>query len=163
MSQIQKLKDSGKRMEFDTGAVRDMYVGKGRCDLMPIDILAKILLDDNLLELDQFMKTGDRAFILSVLHRFAMQVWGNEETMFLETSVHFEDGAVKYGLRNWEKGIVCSSYVNSAIRHYLKFKRGDDDERHDRAFCWNLMCLYWTLEHKPEVNDLPFEQKKETA
>ena len=26
------LKDSGKRTEFDSGAVRDLQVGKGRCD-----------------------------------------------------------------------------------------------------------------------------------
>ncbi|EFV78972.1 hypothetical protein HMPREF1013_00856 [Bacillus sp. 2_A_57_CT2] len=29
------IKDSGNRREFDTGAVRDMQEGKGRCDLLP--------------------------------------------------------------------------------------------------------------------------------
>lgn len=29
------IKDSGARHEFDTGAVRDMPEGKGRCDLLP--------------------------------------------------------------------------------------------------------------------------------
>lgn len=29
------IKDSGERTEFDTGAVRDMHVGKGRMDLLP--------------------------------------------------------------------------------------------------------------------------------
>ena len=29
------LKDSGDRREFETGAVRDMETGKGRCDLLP--------------------------------------------------------------------------------------------------------------------------------
>ena len=29
------LKDSGNRREFETGAVRDMQEGKGRCDLLP--------------------------------------------------------------------------------------------------------------------------------
>lgn len=30
-----ELKDSGNRREFETGAVRDMQEGKGRCDLIP--------------------------------------------------------------------------------------------------------------------------------
>ena len=29
------IKDSGKRTEFSTGAVRDMHAGKGRMDLLP--------------------------------------------------------------------------------------------------------------------------------
>jgi len=39
-------------------------------------------------------------------------------------------------------------YLDSAIRHYLKWKRGDKDERHDRAVLWNLSCLMWTIKHK---------------
>ena len=35
-----------------------------------------------------------------------------------------------------------------AIRHYLKWERGDKDERHDRAVLWNLACLVWTIKHK---------------
>lgn len=34
-----KLKDSGERREFGTGAVRDIQEGKGRCDLMPLDVI----------------------------------------------------------------------------------------------------------------------------
>ena len=29
------IQDSGDRREFNTGAVRDMAEGKGRCDLLP--------------------------------------------------------------------------------------------------------------------------------
>lgn len=68
-------------------------------------------------------------------------------TALLEVSKHFEEGAAKYGERNWQKGIPKSSYIDSAVRHYLKWLRGDDDERHDRAFVWNIMCLIWTHEH----------------
>jgi len=31
-----KIADSGDRTQFDTGAVRDMHEGKGRCDLLPM-------------------------------------------------------------------------------------------------------------------------------
>lgn len=36
------LPDSGKRVEFDTGAVRDIQEGKGRFDLIPPQLLHRI-------------------------------------------------------------------------------------------------------------------------
>ena len=30
--------DSGNRRQFETGAVRDIQEGKGRCDLLPLDV-----------------------------------------------------------------------------------------------------------------------------
>ena len=36
------IKDSGNRREFDTGAVRDMSEGKGRCDLLPACALLRL-------------------------------------------------------------------------------------------------------------------------
>ena len=35
MEALTKLPDSGQRTEFETGAVRDLSVGKGRMDLLP--------------------------------------------------------------------------------------------------------------------------------
>ena len=37
-----KIKDSGERREFSTGAVRDMAEGKGRCDLLPACAILRI-------------------------------------------------------------------------------------------------------------------------
>ena len=82
----------------------------------------------------------------------------DEVTLLLEVSKHYEEGAKKYSARNWEKGIPLHCYIDSAVRHYLKFLRGDDDERHDRAFVWNLLGALWTQLHKPELIDLPFIQ-----
>jgi hypothetical protein len=36
------LKDSGARAEFETGAVRDLSTGKGRCDLLPAYTILRI-------------------------------------------------------------------------------------------------------------------------
>ncbi|MEL7609515.1 MAG: dATP/dGTP diphosphohydrolase domain-containing protein [Bacillota bacterium] len=36
------LQDSGSRREFETGAVRDMGEGKGRCDLLPACALLRL-------------------------------------------------------------------------------------------------------------------------
>ena len=62
----------------------------------------------------------------------------------------------KYGDRNWEKGIPLHCYIDSGVRHYLKFLRGDTDEPHDRAFVWNMLGAIWTHKNKPELIDLPF-------
>jgi hypothetical protein len=56
------------------------------------------------------------------------------------------------------KGIPLHCYIDSGVRHYLKFKRGDDDEPHGRAFVWNILGALWTQENKPELIDLPFKE-----
>ena len=39
---LTELKDSGKRTEFASGAVRDMHEGKGRFDLLPMCVLLRL-------------------------------------------------------------------------------------------------------------------------
>lgn len=90
-----------------------------------------------------------------------MRMFPDTYTMILEVSKHFEEGCKKYGERNWEKGIPAHCYIDSAIRHYLKYLREDKDERHDRAFVWNLVCLLWTVTRRPEMNDLLYQKEKE--
>lgn len=152
------IKDSGERREFESGAVRDVQEGKGRCDLMPLDIIISIYGGDKVLtDICNFLITpGENSvgFLCHALRAFINNTYDNIETAFLELSVHFEEGAKKYGEHNWEKGIPCHCYVDSAIRHYLKYLRKDSDERHDRAFMWNIVCLLWTLKHKPELDDI---------
>lgn len=150
------IKDSGNRTEFESGAVRDIQEGKGRCDLLPLDVVAQALGDRNgvdaiLYNISLFHLTGDANNLHYALGCF--NGFDTPQTMLLEVAIHFEDGAKKYGERNWEKGIPVSRYIDSAVRHYLKWLRGDTDERHDRAFCWNILCAIWTCKHKPELNE----------
>ena len=112
------IKDSGNRTEFDTGAVRDMAQGKGRCDLLP-------------------------------------------PLALLRLARHFEAGAEKYGDRNWEKGIPLHSFIDSAIRHVLRYMAGHDDEDHLCAAAWNLICAMETEEKKPEMVDIPARLRAE--
>lgn len=153
------IHDSGSRQEFSTGAVRDIQKGKGRCDLMPLDVIVKIAdcwdqwNKDVLLLICKFQHTGDTGYLSSALTCFGSHVFNDPQTMFLEVSKHFEEGAEKYGENNWQKGLPAKCYINSAVRHYLKWLRGDKDEFHDRAFCWNVICACWTCIHKPELND----------
>ncbi len=151
--------DSGNRREFDTGAVRDIQEGKGRCDLLPLDVVAEFYIkffpgeDTGTLfaNITLFVHTGLVTHLYDALYEFAgFDAWS---TLFLEVSKHFEEGCKKYGENNWQKGIPTHCYIDSAVRHYLKWLRGDTDEPHDRAFVWNILCCIWTCIHKPELND----------
>ena len=148
------IKDSGTRREFESGAVRDIQEGKGRCDLMPLDAVDIVLNDDIMSCLDCFQRTSGICYLGAALLHFANKHYGGSvPTMMLEVSKHFEEGAKKYGEHNWQKGIPSHCYIDSAVRHYLKWLRGDVDEPHDRAFVWNILCCIWTCINKPELND----------
>lgn len=151
-----KILDSGDRTEFETGAVRDMHEGKGRCDLLPLDVVSELFGDNQpnvFTRINQFQKSSDVVYLRIALDDFNKSHGWNIHTMILEVAKHFEEGAKKYGDNNWRKGIPVRCYIDSAIRHYVKWLRGDQDEPHDRAFCWNIMCAMWTCINKPELND----------
>lgn len=157
------IADSGARRQFSTGAVRDIADGKGRCDLMPLTEIGIMLWDDVLAKIGRYIRTGEQQYIMEALNKFVPKAFDNWETALLELSIHYEEGAKKYEDRNWEKGIPLHCFIDSAVRHYLKWKRGDTDERHDRAVLWNLIGALWTqINHadKPELIDLPFSKKE---
>lgn len=114
-----KIKDSGNRTAFDTGAVRDMHEGKGRLNLLPCSAI-------------------------------------------LELAKHCENGAIKYGERNVDKGIDQHSFIDSALRHLFKYLRGDKDENHLVAALWNIAWAVNQEVEKPEMQDIPsrLEQEK---
>lgn len=157
------IKDSGERRQFydadgNPMAVRDIQEGKGRCDLLPLDVVAELYFDAESNKsapiifdsIDDFKKSGEPICLIDALKAF----WnGSLATMLIEVAKHFEEGCKKYGENNWQKGIPTHCYIDSAVRHYLKWLRGDKDENHDRAFCWNIICCMWTCYHKPELND----------
>lgn len=177
MTDERKILDSGERREFSSGAVRDISENKGRMDLLPLGIvstLAEAYYSDDrppvnnlsimivFRAIDNFMRTGDTKHIYYCVCGFIDDNYSSKfETAILDLAIHYEQGAKKYAERNWEKGINCHCYIDSGLRHFLKLKRGDVDEPHDRAFMWNMLGLLWTLENKPEFNDLPFNWKWE--
>lgn len=160
------IKDSGNRTAFESGALRDIQEGKGRCDLLPLDII-DLWCDDGLqgtlYYVGKYLKCKDNTdYFELILNQFAEEhqakriaagenvnnkLYSLEEyrwNLVLELAKHFEEGAKKYGDRNWEKGIPCDRYIDSAVRHYCKWRAEWDDEPHDRAFIWNVVCCEWT-------------------
>jgi hypothetical protein len=123
------------------------------------------LLESLTLEhIDNYVRTGNTESLLQAIKNFVFNEhtsWDGLCTAVLEVSKQYEEGCQKYGDRNWEKGINVHCYIDSGVRHYLKYMRGDKDEPHCRAFVWNLLGAIWTHEHKPELRDLPFNDKRE--
>lgn len=146
------IKDSGERRQFDTGAVRDIQEGKGRPTLMPLQVVSRLLgkqTGDYIFQsIAAFTEKGETRYLYAALLKFVTIAYSGEtETMILEAAIQFEEGAKKYGDNNWQKGIPVNCYLDSAIRHYLKYRRGDNDEPHDRAFVWNIMCCIWEVDY----------------
>ena len=165
------IKDSGNRTEFATGAVRDIQQGKGRFDLMPLDIMSKVFavefaddfeegsIADVLKSIADFKRTGNKRWLCIAIAHYSQAVHVDLPKLMLDVAKHFENGALKYGERNWQKGIPVSRYIDSALRHLMKDLAGETDEDHAAAFVWNLMCCAWTIGHKPEMDDYTLARK----
>lgn len=163
------IQDSGNRREFESGAVRDMAEGKGRCDLLPLMDVANILYDLKIgvnpgivfIILSGLSVCTDEKrdfceryqYAIKVLSSFSNLTGDSVYKMILEVAIHYEEGAKKYDERNWEKGLPLWCFLDSAIRHLLKYLDGWTDERHDRAFVWNMLGFMFTLRKTEEMKD----------
>lgn len=157
-----EIKDSGKRQEYTTGAVRDISEGKGRCDLLPLNIVGFLMptrVAVILNNIEKFKTLKNVLYLSHAIDLFAIMTKTDNYTLMLEVSKHYEDGAKKYSENNWKKGIPLHSFLDSAVRHLLQYLRGDTDEPHDRAFVWNILGAIWTYTHKPELDDVEQELK----
>lgn len=59
---------------------------------------------------------------------------------------HYQNGADKYGDRNWERGQPLSRYLDSCFRHLMAVMERLEDEDHEAACTWNMFAYIWTLE-----------------
>lgn len=124
-------KDSGERRDFSTGARRDVRTGKGRYDLIsPVAMRREY----------QLLRAG-----AAQLSPVAMR----RECQLLER------GAIKYGDRNWEKGMPISVFIDSGLRHIFNYLDGEMTEDHLSAGRWNLGCAMHMEEKHPELQDIP--------
>jgi len=86
-----ELKDSGARRQFDTGAVRDIADGKGRCDLLPLKVVAEIL-DSVVLEcVDAYIRTGHIGELQNAIRIFITNDsnWADIYTAILEVAKQY--------------------------------------------------------------------------
>lgn len=67
------IKDSGARREFPTGAVRDIQEGKGRCDLLPLDAVAKLIDSEVLACINEYVRKGDARNLAEAIRKFIVE------------------------------------------------------------------------------------------
>ena len=154
------IQDSGERQVFASGAVRDTQKGKGRFDLLPLSAIFTVVPTINghafatcvLSRIELFKQTGKVNDLREAL-RIIIKDYESEYLFIEALAKHFEAGAEKYGDNNWQKGLPASRYIDSALRHLLKYLDGQTDEPHKVAFAWNILCCYWTCANLPKLND----------
>jgi hypothetical protein len=170
-----EILDSGSRRTFITGAVRDDREGKGRFDLVPLVNVGKWKIyeqnriskvaSENIpyeayiyIQIGKFLYDGNQEHLYECLCTLAQEVFNSTDVALLNVTKHYENGLIKYGERNWEKGIPVHSYIDSACRHLCKYHMNYTDEPHELAFIWNILCCLWTLDNCDEsLIDVPYK------
>ena len=73
-----------------------------------------------------------------------------------ELAKWYEAGAIKYGDRNWEKGVDVQDCTNRMIRHAIKAGNGFMDEgpfAHYAAVIWNAIAAITVIKRNPYTNN----------
>lgn len=66
----------------------------------------------------------------------------------------YKTGADHYGVNNWckGKGIPTESYIESAERHWMKYRMGWTDEDHLASLVFNVFGIMWNEIHATDKN-----------
>ena len=86
--------------------------------------------------------------------------WMPWTALFLVSRI-YENGNKQRGIRNWEKGMPISEYLDSTMRHITRYIAGDRAEPHLAQACWNVInalqtAIWVKMGLRPkELNDLP--------
>jgi len=80
----------------------------------------------------------------------------------LRLSKLYEAVAKKYTRFNYLKGIPCTSFMDSSLRHLFKYMAGWDDEDHLASAVFNILGIM-EMEHiNKEMQDIPNRSNKKT-
>lgn len=166
---MSELIDSGVRVNFDSGAVRELSEDKGRMDLIPLSFLVdlflycdssdEIILDETLIikHINDFLSNKEPKLLLAAFQHFSLLAYDNIYEAILDLSHNLQQGAAKYSDWNYARGLPMKTFIDSSLRHLMKFLAGWEDEPHNRAVLFNLMAAYWTYVNKPECRDFVSE------
>lgn len=155
-------------------AQRDSRESKGRCDLLPLEMVGEVLNKIAEIEkmgltdypggkrhfsefIEKFQREDKVEYLYNALAEFiyftkradGTKLFRTPYDAFLSVAGHYENGAKLYGSRNWELGMPLHQLIDSGYRHYLKAMANAefgvwDDEPHDLACIWNILGAAWT-------------------
>lgn len=172
MSEIKNIKFSEETKEFETGAHRGGG-SKYPMEYLPLVEVIQVLKIANSLpsyneedgyikiseNIELFKKTGKLNLIAEAGAIFGKLNFKNMFECLGQTSLHFKQGADKYGYNNWQLGMRLFDYVGSLSRHLVKIVEKWDDEPHETAFMWNIFAIMWTVKKLPQMNNLPIQKQ----
>ena len=152
LKKFKEVKDSGERLDYDSGMRRDTEGDKSRYDLILPQWLYGSLRDSrnfteaernaistfkNWLE-DEGYVTGE--FVIG-------RIWDAATLTAIEGAEmwqqHMKNGAVKYGEHNWQLANSEKEYERfkrSAQRHLIQWLNKEEDEDHISAIAFNIMA-----------------------
>jgi len=167
-----KVQDSGKRQQFETGSQRDTDEGKGNPSLVAWEAFLKVKEYKNSSLYALYIEEGESLIgaIETLLWRFSIPCYNRHENDFFlykainlsclliceqekssdytraykRLAVHYQNGAKKYNKNNWRLGQYISRYYDSAMRHLWKISSNINDEDHYSALLWNLVAIVQT-------------------
>lgn len=112
------------------------------------------------LQWDKVTDSGNRSSFTSGSVRDTQHNKGRYDlipsTMLRRLAQHYENGALKYGDNNWQKGQPLYQYYNSAIRHLEAARDADLSEDHLSAAIWNVTAMIHHIDQMLDGN-LPIE------
>lgn len=178
-----EIKMDGTPQAFAGGAIRYSKTGKGRFDLIPSDVVCKIITDTGKLfdmgnyyvGLDDIIEEAYSEHYVSVIASLVCFIYHKEfknptaktfdfgltfnefmiafGRMLSDLAIHYEKGAEKYGENNWKKGIPAQSFRDSGLRHLSQWISGETDEPHHIAAIWNFFGLIWLAIQNDKSNN----------
>lgn len=178
------MNDTGERITYEGGADREPHQGKGRFDwISPFGLLRVIEVEhhgawsvqgciDEAFEEIQIFRTGKRDLdylAVAASELFWSAHWELDDyssenmicgaispSMMQRLADWCEAGGIKYGDRNWEKGMPYEHPLDSCLRHLNKFCINMHDEDHLAAALWNLFALmHYEACHMDRFDNIP--------
>lgn len=181
-----KRNDEEMNVFSDNGAKREIKKGKGRMDLIPLDVLKRInetyynimnpsnsyvlvpIFVDNVDVNDTLV---EQEYLKTIIYITCMQYGEGDNKgdirkfysllplMLIDLSKQFEKGAEVYGERNCQMGLPNKSFIDSGLRHTCQWLAGQNDECHHIAAIWNLWMYDWNTHNEPLKPDTKPEEK----
>jgi hypothetical protein len=161
----------GEYTTHGNGAIR-YSKNKGRFDLIPEDVLLRLIKTFNAMKMDEFdisiSKITEECwadnYISTIIRLTAYHYFPNDikdiisvidekelsdiffsylHIMLNDLAIHFQKGAETYGERNCQKGLPLWSFKDSGRRHLSQYVTGFEDEPHHVSVIWNMWMADW--------------------
>ncbi len=166
-----ETKDSGERVQFESGMVRDTQEGKLRYDLAFDGPLFWAMYDGTPQE--KLVRAAEQWYLYGGVNRAVavIRAMAREKDTLFDFIIDpyaalMMRGAIKYSDRNWMKANgeeELKRFTQSFCRHFKQFLNGEVDEDHKAAIFFNLNGAEYVRgrlasEKKPCAQDMNYDK-----